>query len=154
MEHEEHASTGRSESGSATARIGAACYRTDIEMPEGHALIADEPTFAGGANDGPSPIDLLLASFAACKAVTLRMQADRHGWPMTSAKVTAEHRRASAQELGETGRGVIDLIDCDIEIEGADLNDRQRRRLVDLSNHCWVQHALRHKTRIRTRLVP
>ena len=147
-------STGRAESGAATARIGAERYHTDVTMPEGHALVMDEPIFAGGGNDGPAPIDLLVASLAACKAVTLRMQADRHGWPMTGATVTARHKRIPARKLeGGTGRGMVNLIECEIAIEGDQLNDRQRRRLLDLTSHCWVQHALTHETRISTHLA-
>ena len=147
-------STGRAESGVATAHIGARRYHTDVTMPEGHGLVMDEPEFAGGGNDGPAPIDLLVASLAACKAVTLRMQADRHGWPLTAATVTARHRRIPARKLEGGGkRGMVNIIECDITLEGDELNDRQRKRLLDLGNHCWVQHALTHETRVETRMA-
>ena len=66
-----------------TARIGRDQYRTQIEVG-GHALIADEPQALGGANAGPAPYDLLLASLGACTAITLRMYADRKAWPLNS----------------------------------------------------------------------
>ncbi|UCD73874.1 MAG: OsmC family protein [Phycisphaerales bacterium] len=145
--------TGRAESGTAVARIGKATYHTEIALPEGHSLTADLPAFAGGQNDGPAAIDLLLASFAAGKAALIRMQADRHGWPMTGAVISARHHRENARSLGEGRRGIVDVIDCEIEILGDELTDQQRRRLAEMSNHCWVQHALRHETLINTRLV-
>ena len=145
--------TGRAESGTAVARIGAGAYHTDIDLPEGHRMIADLPAFAGGTNDGPAAIDLFLASFAASKAALIRMQADRHGWPMTGAVVSARHHRDSARSLGEARRGVVDVIECQIEIQGDQLTDKQRRRLCEMSDHCWVQHALRHETLVNTRLV-
>ena len=147
------ANTGRADSGSAIARIGEGCFHTDVSMPGGHTIIADEPAYTGGTDHGPAPIDLLCASLAACKAVTLRMQAQRHGWPMTAATVSATHRRIPARRLEKGAKGVVDLIDCEVIIEGDRLNDQQRRRLLKLTDHCWVQHALRHATHITTRLT-
>lgn len=39
----------------------------------GHTVIADEPAAAGGANDGPSPYDRLLAAIGSFTAMTVRM---------------------------------------------------------------------------------
>jgi putative redox protein len=144
----------RAESGVATARIDGDPYRTIIDMPGGHALIADEPAFAGGGDQGPAPIDLLVAALAAGAAVTLRQHADRKGWPVTGATVSARHRRVPAREIDGRGtHGMIDVIDCDVHIRGDELSDKQRRRLRDMLAHGWVHHALAHETRINTRLV-
>lgn len=153
MDQADHQITGRAESGAASARIGADPYRTEITLPEGHSVVADLPAYAGGTNQGPAAIDLMLASFVAGKAAILRMQADRHGWPMTGAVITAKHRRESARSLGESKRGIVDIIDCRIEILGDELTDKQRRRLCEMTDHCWVQHALRHETIINTELT-
>ena len=60
----------------ATARIGTTPYAVKVEA-RGHTILADEPRSRGGADLGPTPYDLLLASLAACTAITLRMYADR-----------------------------------------------------------------------------
>jgi putative redox protein len=145
--------TGRAESGRATARIGVEPYHTNIELPGDHHLVADAPEFAGGANHGPAAIDLLVAALAASKAAMLRQQADRHGWPMTGATINACHRRVPARSIGAGSRGTIDLVECEIAIAGDELTDQQRRRLCELSDHCWVQHALRHEAQVNCRLV-
>ncbi|MES2496578.1 MAG: OsmC family protein [Pseudomonadota bacterium] len=81
-----------------TASIGRDRYATQIEA-SGHLLTADEPAKLGGANAGPAPYDLLLASLGACTAITLRMYADRKQWPLDSLEVSlrltggAEDRR-------------------------------------------------------------
>jgi putative redox protein len=82
----------------ATATIGRDRYATQIDA-SGHAITADEPEKLGGANAGPAPYDLLLASLGACTAITLRMYADRKEWPLESLDVSlrltggAEDRR-------------------------------------------------------------
>jgi putative redox protein len=70
----------------ANAHIGAQSYRVDIASGS-HRLVADEPASRGGEDAGPAPYDLLLAALGACTAITLRMYADRHGWPITSLDV-------------------------------------------------------------------
>lgn len=67
----------------ATAHIGATGYQVEIAAG-GHAIVADEPASRGGVDSGPAPYDLLLAALGACTAITLRMYADRHDWPITS----------------------------------------------------------------------
>jgi putative redox protein len=61
-------------------------YRTEIEIG-GHLLVADEEQARGGANAGPAPYELLLASLSACTAITLRRHADQVNWPLESLHV-------------------------------------------------------------------
>jgi putative redox protein len=54
----------------------------------GHALRGDEPADHGGADSGPTPFGLLLSGLGACTAITLRMYAERKGWPLTGVDVS------------------------------------------------------------------
>lgn len=47
-------------------------YQVDI-IANGHEILADEPKDKGGDNLGPNPYDLLLASLAACKVITVHI---------------------------------------------------------------------------------
>ena len=141
------------EEGVAIARLDGEGHRVEVDMPGGHTVISDHPPQFGGHDGGPQPIDLMVASLAACKAMTIRAQAERHGWPVTGAVVTGRHERVSARKLGEGKRGIVDLIDCEIEIHGDELTEEQRQRLYELSASCWVQHALETQTRITSRLT-
>ncbi len=51
---------------------GSEKFLTQVRMGS-HFLLADEPESVGGNNAGPTPYDLLSASLATCKAMTLQM---------------------------------------------------------------------------------
>ena len=70
----------------ATATIRTDRYHTELQAGR-HALAADEPTNHGGADTGPPPFGLLLSGLGACTAITLRMYADRKGWPLEGVDV-------------------------------------------------------------------
>ena len=44
--------------------------------------LADEPVELGGDDLGPAPFELLLSSLGACTSMTVKMVADRRGWPL------------------------------------------------------------------------
>src|ERR687893_430160 len=108
---------------SAEARVVARTgegLRTEVEAG-GHTLVADEPESLGGTDAGPTPYDLLLAALSGCKAMTLRMYADRKGWPLESVTVRLSHDRIHAKDCEEceTEEGRIDRIQREIELEGS-----------------------------------
>lgn len=123
-----------------TARIGRDQYRTQIEVG-GHPLVADEPQALGGANAGPAPYDLLLASLGACTAITLRMYADRKAWPLASVEVGLHFSR------GEDGAAKIDRT---LTITG--LDDEQQARLLDIAERTPVTLTLKGGVPIHTTL--
>jgi len=133
--------------------IGRDHYTTDVTT-RGHALRADEPITSGGSDAGPTPYDLLLAALGSCTAITLRMYADRKGWPLERVEVTLRHDRLHARDCEEceTVAGMIDSIDREIALEGA-LDDDQRARLLAIADKCPVHRTLHSEIRIATRLA-
>ncbi|WP_234020694.1 OsmC family protein [Streptomyces sp. 142MFCol3.1] len=51
-----------------------------------HRVTADEPVPVGG-DVGPNPFEFVLAGLGTCGSMTLRMDADRHGWPLRDVRV-------------------------------------------------------------------
>ena len=143
---------GASSEGTVTVtEAGSGTYTQQITAGH-HRLVADEPKPIGD-DAGPNPYDLLLAALGACTSMTVRMYADRRGWPLERVQVTLRHSRIHAQDCAdcETTNGWIDHIDRHIEIAG-DLDDIQRQRLLDISERCPVHQTLTSEVHITTSL--
>ncbi|MCU0603645.1 MAG: OsmC family protein, partial [Desulfobacterales bacterium] len=135
-----------------TARTGPGGFLTEI-LANRHSLLADEPAAVGGSDQGPTPFDLLVAALGACTSMTLRMYADRKGWPLEAATVRLKHGKIHAAECEtcETREGMLDRIEREIEIEGA-LEADQKLRLLQIADRCPVHKTLTSEVEITTRL--
>ncbi|MEL6891519.1 MAG: bifunctional alpha/beta hydrolase/OsmC family protein [Actinomycetota bacterium] len=126
-----------------------------------HHLLADEPTSIGGFDAGPAPYDFLGAALGACTSMTLRMYADRKGLPLDRVTVEVDHAKVHADDCVEcadnetlTGRsGMIDRFERRITIEGDELTDAQRQRLLEIADRCPVHRTLEHASAIATELT-
>lgn len=120
----------------------------------GHELVADEPRPMGD-DTGPTPYDLLLSGLGACTSMTLRLYADRKGWPLARVTVELKHSRLHARDCEEceTESGMVDRIERTIRLDG-ELNDEQRARLMDIADKCPVHRTLVSEINIRTVLAP
>lgn len=127
----------------ATAFIETAHYATSIDAG-GHKIIADEPPSNGGADAGPAPYDLLLASLSACTAITLKMYADRKRWPLARATVELHFTRDAEKN---------EKIDRVLRLEG-NLSDEQRARFADIAERTPVTLTLKRGLPILTTLAP
>ncbi len=133
-------------------RGGAVGYGQEI-LAGRHRLTADEPAELGGGDTGPTPYGLLLAGLGACTSMTLRMYADRKGWPLDGVTVRLRHERIHADD-GARGPGAarIEAIDRVLELQGP-LDVAQRARLVELAERCPVHRTLEADVRVTTRLA-
>jgi putative redox protein len=71
---------------SVTVSSTSARFRQEITIGRFH-LTADEPLGAGGDETGPAPVEFILAGLGACKTMTVKMYAERKGWPLTHVSV-------------------------------------------------------------------
>jgi len=120
----------------------------------GHPMIADEPFELGGQDSGPNPYDLLLASLGACTAMTVRLYADRKGWPLQGITVKLQQERVHAKDCKdcESEGGWITQIDREIALSGS-LSEEQRQRLLAIAGRCPVARTLQSKIEIQDRLA-
>ena len=119
-----------------------------------HHLRADEPEAAGGTDTGPAPYDYLLVALGSCTSMTLRLYADRKGWPLQRVRVRLRHAKIHAQDCRdcETREGRLDEIETEVELAGP-LDPEQRARLLEIAERCPVHRTLVSEIVIRTRLA-
>lgn len=124
----------------AVATIGTTDWATTVVTGR-HGLVVDEPPALGGQDAGPAPYDVLLASLGGCTAITLRMYAERKGWPLTAVEVDLKHYK-------DGDRSHIDRV---LRLTG-DLDEAQRARLADIAERTPVTLTLKGGADIVTSL--
>lgn len=115
-------------------------YRTVIRVRD-HEVVSDEPRERGGGDTGPTPVELLLGSLAACKVITMRLYAERKGWPLASTSVEVRHRQEKRPREGG-GFDRLDRFEVAYRIEGEGLDEAMRTRLLEIADKCPVHRIL------------
>jgi putative redox protein len=129
-------------------RTGGQGFVTEI-MARGHLLIADEPASAGGTDAGPTPYDYLLASLGACTAMTLRIVADRRGWPLEGVTIRLWQSRVHEKDCEDCAvKAVgIDQVEREVDLAGP-LTEEQQESLLQIADRCPVGQTLGRGIRI------
>lgn len=131
-----------------TAELGSG---TDVTLKTREfTWFSDEPEALGGTDAGPTPYEILVASLAACTAVTLRLYANHKEIPLHSVSVTSTFDRVHAddcEDCDERADGVIERIQTRVAIRG-EFDDAQRARLAQVAQRCPVHKTLTNGTHI------
>ncbi len=125
------------------AAITTVHYRTVLNTAT-NTLTADEPIEAGGGDEGFSPSELLASALGACTCVTLRMYADRKGWPLTAVETKVDFTRDKQKNESFFKRS--------IQLSG-ELTEEQRQRLLQIANGCYIHNVLTHPLHVHTELA-
>lgn len=126
-----------------TARIERTAYETHLST-DSQVVVVDEPAEVGGQDRGMRPGELLAGSLASCTVITLRMYADRKGWPLDS---VVAHVNYTSDPETKRSRFTMQLI-----LNG-DLTAGQRARLLEMADRCPVHRALQNPIDFETVLV-
>lgn len=116
-------------------------YKVEITSPSGNVLLADEPENVGGKDAGFSPTELLASALAACTSATLRMYADRKGWDLQEVLIDME-LDFFPEESKTIIRRTLQFI--------GDLDEAQKKRLLEIANVCPVHKILSNPIEIKT----
>jgi len=128
------------------ASLGPSGYRTTLRVGR-HQLVADEPIDAGGTDTGPTPMQMVGAALAGCIAITLRMVAQRKGWPLEGVEIEIEHGKEPVE-----GARPRDRFEVRVELLGP-LDADMRAELTRVASRCPVHRALTHDTSVATTVL-
>ena len=117
-------------------------FRHEIAIGDKFHLTADEPLEVGGDDTAPTPLDFVLAGLGSCKAITIKMYAERKGWELTKVKVDVTHQKVNKQYQ----------IFASLYVEG-NLTESQKQRLLEIANKCPVHKLIASEVEIETTLV-
>jgi putative redox protein len=134
-------------------KSGADRYAQTILVGQ-HLFQGDEPFDVGGRDAGPNPYELLLAALGTCTSITVRMYADRKGWPLEEVQVRLAYAMVQAGDCGPSNgeAQLVDGIEEELIVTGH-LSEAQRKRLTEIAARCPVHRTLGSPIQICTRLV-
>ena len=117
-------------------------YTTNL-IANGHEYIADEAVQYGGDDTGASPGEYVCMALASCKAITLRMYANRKQWKVDEIKVKVSMVKGDQMSSG------LNTFYCAINLVG-ELSEAQQKRLLEISKACPVDRLLRKPNEVLT----
>ncbi|RYZ19678.1 MAG: OsmC family peroxiredoxin [Chitinophagaceae bacterium] len=125
-----------------TVLLGKADYQCRVSDGS-HSWLIDEPAEKGGGDTAHDPIAALLASLGSCSAITLRMYAERKGWPVEEIAVCVqwEQYEVDGQKVSRFTR--------DVTVTGP-IDEAQRQRLQQIVQSCPVSRILEGRSVIDT----
>ncbi|MGI8632349.1 MAG: OsmC family protein [Solirubrobacterales bacterium] len=119
----------------ATRREG---FAHDVKI-DGHDLVVDEPTSAGGMDLGPTPVQLLASALATCTAITVEMYAERKRWEIGSVTVDVDYE--------SDGRGGAKEFMVNLGLAKG-LSADQTARLLKIAGKCPVHRVMAANTEV------
>jgi len=128
--------------GTAEAQNTGNTYTTQLTIGN-HTLIADEPKAVGGQEMGPTPGDYLCMSLASCKAITLRMYAQRKQWEVGEIRINVKLVKSDEEVAG------LNTFYCTIHFTG-NLSEEQEKRLLEIAKKCPIDRLLQKPSAIET----
>ncbi|KAF1032116.1 MAG: hypothetical protein GAK37_00598 [Pseudomonas sp.] len=108
-------------------------FRHSIHIDD-HELFTDLPESLGGDDSAPSPHGYFDAALGACKALTLKLYAQKKGIPLTGVTVEVTH------DASEEPKGKYKL-NVKLTLKGV-LTDAQRDELHRVADRCPVHKLM------------
>ena len=119
-------------------------FQLEVRSGE-HTLFADEPVSVGGLATGLSPYELVSAGLAACTVMTMRLYANRKGFPLERASTAVQHEKV--RDMMPPDRFTRTIV-----LDGP-LNDDQRAKILAIADRCPVDLSLIRGSDVQTELL-
>jgi putative redox protein len=109
-------------------------FRHSIQIDDHELFFADLPKAQGGEGSAPEPHDYFDAALGACKALTLKMYAQKKDIPLTGVTVEVKHDNSQEQQ----GKYALQV---KLTLKGV-LTDDQRKELHRVADRCPVHKLM------------
>ncbi|VVO14273.1 OsmC family protein [Pseudomonas fluorescens] len=109
------------------------CFRHSIQVGD-HHFYTDLPKDLGGEDTAPEPHDYFDAALGACKALTLKLYAQKKEIPLTGVTVEVKHDNSQEQQ----GKYALQV---KLTLKGV-LTDAQREELHRVADRCPIHKLM------------
>lgn len=120
-----------------------------------HRVVIDQPTAAGGTNEGPTPLEYFLFSLAGCIASIARIAAMQQKIELRGMELKVDATLNPAGLLGKPtdDRVGFQTISVDASID-ADMNEEEKKVFLDaVCDRCPLHDNIKLETRVDHQLV-
>ena len=113
--------------------------KMDLDIRK-HRITVDEPTALGGTDQGPNPVELVLAALTTCQAITYRVWAMKLGIALESVHVEAEGDIDLRGFFGvdDTVRPGYTAVRLRVKLDGPESPERYQELADTVDGHCPV----------------
>lgn len=125
--------------------------KTMVKTPGGFEMVVDEPEKLGGGNEGPNPVEYLLAALAGCLNVVGHLVAKEMGFVLKEMKIEINGKLDPAKFMGkaETVRAGYQEINVKIDVETDADQDTLAEWLAVVEERCPVSDNIGNKTPLK-----
>lgn len=113
--------------------------KMDVDIRQ-HRITVDEPTALGGTDEGPNPVELVLAALTTCQAITYRVWAMKLGIALESVNVEADGDIDLRGFFGvdDTVRPGYSAVRLRVKLDGPESPERYQELADAVDGHCPV----------------
>ena len=116
--------------------------KTDIYSGN-HLYHSDEPLEDGGTDSAPTPTQMLMGALGSCIAITMRLYAQRKGWPLDGVEIELDFERFRGSDYAAYNgdAAFVQEISKSIKLIGT-LSQEQKDRILEIGGKCPVHRLL------------
>lgn len=128
--------------------------KTVVETRGGFKIVIDEPERLGGGNEGPNPVEYLLASLAGCLNIVGQLAAKEMGFKLEEMNIEINGRLDPAKFQGksDSSRAGFQQIKVEIDAEADIDQETLEKWLKTIETRCPVSDNIANQTPVEINL--
>ena len=118
--------------------------QTSVAIRSFEPFLVDEPVDLGGADQGPNPVELVLAGLSSCTSVMIAIIANEQGFAYDAVNFSNSGELDLAGLMGAEGvRTHFQSIDFSVEISTSESAEKLELLQAEVERRCPVMNLLR-----------